>query len=69
MLFSLKVKYCSENHRLLHHPEDHEEPWPIIVKYKPGVKKWKNLNCSTFLTLVHKKVEQLELFEIFDLVP
>ena len=34
----LQVKYCSENHRLLHHPEDHEEPWPIIVKYKPGVK-------------------------------
>jgi len=35
--FYCEVKYCCENHRLLHHPEDHEEPWPIIVKYKPGV--------------------------------
>ena len=32
-----QVKYCCLNHRLLHHPEDHEEPWPIVVKYKPGV--------------------------------
>ena len=35
-----QVKYCCLNHRLLHHPEDHEEPWPIVVKYKPGVSFW-----------------------------
>merc|ERR1712156_1069068 len=35
--FYCEVKYCCLNHRLLHHPEDHEEPWPIVVKYKPGV--------------------------------
>ena len=50
MEFILKVKYCCENHRLLHHPEDHEEPWPIIVKYKPGVSccccKVKEIICA-----------------------
>jgi len=35
--FYCEVKYCCLNHRLLHHPEDHEEPWPIVVKFKPGV--------------------------------
>jgi len=35
--FYCDVKYCSKAHRELHHPEDHEEPWPFAVKYKPGV--------------------------------
>ena len=35
--FYCEVQYCSQEHRELHHPPDHEEPWPIIAKYKPGV--------------------------------
>jgi len=35
--FYCEVKYCGSTHKELHHPEDHEEPWPIVVKYKPGV--------------------------------
>jgi len=35
--FYCDVKYCGPNHKELHHPEDHEEPWPFVVKYKPGV--------------------------------
>merc|ERR1711992_310282 len=35
--FYCDVQYCSPQCRDLHHPPDHEEPWPIITKYKPGV--------------------------------
>ena len=35
--FYCEVRYCGEAHKLLHHPEDHEEPWPIVVKHKQGV--------------------------------
>merc|ERR1712117_710709 len=35
--FYCDVRYCGPEHRELHHPEDHDEPWPFIVKYKPGV--------------------------------
>ena len=35
--FYCDVHYCSCEHKELHHPPDHEEPWPIVVKYKPGV--------------------------------
>ena len=35
--FYCDVQYCSTQCRELHHPPDHEEPWPVITKYKPGV--------------------------------
>jgi len=35
--FYCEVRYCGPEHRELHHPVDHDEPWPFIVKYKPGV--------------------------------
>ena len=35
--FYCDVHYCGEECKELHHPADHEEPWPVIVKYKPGV--------------------------------
>jgi len=35
--FYCDVRYCGLEHRELHHPADHDEPWPFIVKYKPGV--------------------------------
>merc|ERR1712128_413400 len=35
--FYCDVRYCGPEHRELHHPADHDEPWPFIVKYKPGV--------------------------------
>lgn len=35
--FYCDVHYCGPDHRELHHPVDHDEPWPFIVKYKPGV--------------------------------
>jgi len=35
--FYCEVKYCGPVHKELHHPEDHEEPWPFMVKFKPGV--------------------------------
>jgi len=35
--FYCDVHYCGPEHRELHHPADHDEPWPFIVKYKPGV--------------------------------
>ena len=35
--FYCDVHYCGSEHRALHHPPDHEEPWPIVVKYKAEV--------------------------------
>lgn len=35
--FYCDVHYCGEECRQLHHPADHEEPWPVVVKYKPSV--------------------------------
>ena len=31
------VHYGCQEFKELHHPADHEEPWPIVTKYKPGV--------------------------------
>merc|ERR1719481_264668 len=35
--FYCDMRYCSDDHRELHHPTGHEEPWPFVVKYREGV--------------------------------
>jgi len=35
--FYCDVRYCGAACREQHHPVDHDEPWPFVVKYKPGV--------------------------------
>ena len=35
--FYCEMRYCGPEHRELHQPADQDEPWPFLVKYKPGV--------------------------------
>ena len=35
--FYCNARYCGEECRERHHPADHDEPWPVLTKYKPGV--------------------------------
>jgi len=35
--FYAEMKYCCTEHREMHHPPDHEEPWPFSVREKEGV--------------------------------
>jgi len=34
--FYCDMRYCSKQHRDSHHPEDHDEPWPFVIKYREG---------------------------------
>ena len=33
----VQVRYCGQECRDRHLPPDHEEPWPVVAKYRPGV--------------------------------
>lgn len=35
--FYPEMKYCGPEHRDMHHPQDHDEPWPFSVRQKEGV--------------------------------
>ncbi|XP_023336984.1 uncharacterized protein LOC111708000 [Eurytemora carolleeae] len=35
--FYPEMRYCGPQHREMHQPEDHDEPWPFSVRQKEGV--------------------------------
>jgi len=38
--FYAEMRYCGQEHRELHHPPDHEEPWPFSVREKDSVGRY-----------------------------
>ena len=46
-----EMGYCCQEHQELHQPEDEEQPFPFIVKFRPDVGRWNKKNVFDVLLM------------------